>query len=120
MRPVNRICKRRRQAVNKTSFFHTERIAFRFFAMAGVAASDIHALRMTLIIAVIHAFACFAVNGDRFTRVIKRASVAVPFSVAKALAAGVLAFFRLTSAHHDIAFAAIAVRIVGTIDCGTF
>lgn len=88
--------------------------------MAGVAASDIHALRVALIIAVIHAFARFTVNGDRFARVIERASVAVSFSVAKALTAGVLAVFRLTSAHHDIAFAAIAVRIVGTIDCGTF
>lgn len=70
MHPVNRIGKRRRQAVHKTSFFHAERIALRLLAMAGVAASNIHILRMTLIVAVVNAFTRLAVNGNRLARVV--------------------------------------------------
>lgn len=120
MHPVHRVCKRRCQAVHETSFFHTERIAFRLLAMTGVASADVHVLRMALIIAVINAFTRFAVNRDRPARMIQRALITVPSLVAKALAAGVAALLRLASAHHNITLAAIMIGIVGAVHRRTF
>lgn len=120
MHPINRICKRRCQTVHKTSFFHLERIALRLLTMTCIAAADIHSLRMALIVAVINAFARLAVNRDCLARMIQRALIAVPFSVAEAFTTGITALFRLTSANHNIPFAAIAIGIIAAIYRRTF
>jgi len=100
--------------------FHGERITLCVPATACIAATDIYALCMALIITVVNTFACFTINTDCFARMIQRTLIAVTAFVYKAFATGIHDLLRLASANHDITLTAVMILIIGTVDCRTF
>ncbi len=104
------------------TLFLPEGGAFRPSAVAGPAALDVDMIRRTLIIGIINAVGCLAVNTDGLAGMGHRALERVhslPF-LREALAAGVVTAAGMLTAHHNISLATQMLLIVGTIIHRTF
>ena len=91
-------------------------------AVAGPASLDVHMIRHTLIIAVIDALDCLAVDADGPAGMRQGVTERIPSLplLCKAFTAGALTVAGMFAAHHDISLAAQTVLIIGTIFHNTF
>lgn len=80
---------------------------------------DVDMICMTAVILIVHALHRLAVDADILARVGDSARKAVPASLVKALAAGVITVAGMLPSYHDIALTAVVVFVVGTIAYAT-
>lgn len=90
--------------------------------VAGTAAFYINVIGMTLIVGIVNALHCLAVNADRGTGMHHGALEGIhPVSLLqKALTAGSVTVMGMLSAHHDVSLAAQMLIVVGTVIHRTF
>jgi len=76
----------------------------------------------TFVIAVINTSYRLTVNTDSLAGMRQRAGISVmSFSLlSKALAAGIITFAGMLSAHHNVPFTTVAIVIIGTVRHRTF
>ena len=91
-------------------------------AVAGPASLDVHMIRHTLIIAVIDALDCLAVDADGPAGMRQGVTERIPSLslLRKAFTAGAVTVAGMFAAHHDVSLAAQTVLIIGTIFHNTF
>ena len=85
------------------------------FAVSRSGASDIHMLRVTFIIGVVHTFCRLTVDADRPAGMLQRADIRVAASLGKALTAGPVTVTGVTASHHDIPFTAAILLIIAAV-----
>lgn len=91
----------------------SERTAGSLPAFTCAVSHNIHMLRMTFVIGIVHTVSCFAVDTDRSARMFQGADIRIsrPFA-GEAFTACVIFFLRMFSAYHDIALAAVFSFVV--------
>ena len=94
----------------------------RLSAVTGAAAFDVHMVRHTLVIAVIDAFHRLAVNADGSAGMRQGIAEIIPSLslLCKTFTTGAVTVAGMPAPYHDIALAAQAVLIIGTIFHNTF
>ena len=97
------------------SLLLSEGSACGLLTVTGSAALDVDVICMTLIVIIIHTFCSFAIDADRFARMLQRADIASGLFLCKALAAGVLTALCMLASHHDVSLAAALLCVVAAV-----